>query len=93
MLSLPARMGGMGIFKPVQECKISSTNSQFISAPIVKLISRQEYDFSPRELAEEMKGLRAQVDKVSEERFKEIRDTILKHASEELKTAVKAASE
>ena len=93
MLSLPARMGGMGIFKPVQECKISSTNSQFISAPLVKLISRQEYDFRPRELAEEMKGLRAQVDKASEERFKEIRDTILKHASEELKTAVKAASE
>ena len=33
MFSLPARMGGMGIFKPTEECLISSTNSQYISAP------------------------------------------------------------
>jgi hypothetical protein len=92
-LSLPARMGGMGIFKPVQECKVSSTNSAYISAPLVKLIQRQEYDFNPRELAEEMKGLRANVDKESDERFREIRDMIIQYADEKLKQAVTAASE
>src|SRR6185437_16387812 len=35
MLSLPARMGGMGIHKPVEECLISNTNSAYISVPLV----------------------------------------------------------
>ena len=61
MLSLPARFGGMGIFKPTEECLISNTNSEYISAPLVRLIQRQVFDFDPRELAEEMKGLRVKV--------------------------------
>ena len=77
LLSMPARMGGMGIFRPVLECKISSTNSAIISAPLVKLIQRQEYDFNPSELADEMKGLRAAVDKESDIRFNEIRGKII----------------
>ena len=40
MLSLPARMGGMGIYKPVEECLISNTNSANINAPLVRLIQR-----------------------------------------------------
>ena len=55
MLSLPARMGGMGIFKPTEECLISNTNSAYISAPLVRLIQRQVFDFDPLELAGEMK--------------------------------------
>ena len=93
LLSLPARMGGMGIFKPTEECLISSTNSAYISAPLVRLIQRQEYDFDPRELVEEMKSLRADVDSESDARFKAKRDLIMEHAPAELKLAAKAASE
>ena len=56
-------------------------------------IQRQEYDFSPRQLAEEMKSLRADVDKESDERFRRIRDMIINAADEKLKHAVTAASE
>ena len=70
-----------------------STNSAFVSAPLVRLIQRQEYYFDPRELADEMKSLRAEVDKESEARCKKKRDGIMQHASEGFKLAVKAASE
>jgi len=93
MISLPARMGGLGIYKPVEECLISNTNSAYISAPLVRLIQRQEFEFDPRELAAEMKALRADVDKESDERFKTKLGFILAEAPAELKQAVRAASE
>jgi hypothetical protein len=86
-------MGGMGICKPSEECLLASTNSIYISAPLVRLIQRQEYDFNPSELAGEMKSLRAIIDKEQEERHKAKRDKILQAASTELKLTVKAASE
>ena len=93
MLSLPARMGGMGIFKPAEECLVSSANSMCISAPLVRLIQRQAFELDPRELAEEMKMLRAGVDRESDLRFKTKREVILEHAPAELRRAVIAASE
>jgi hypothetical protein len=93
MLSLPARMGGMGIFKPTEECLISSANSIYISAPLVRLIEKQAYEFDPRELAEEMKSLRAEVDSKSDARYRAKREQIMQLAPAELKLAVKAASE
>ena len=93
MLSLPARMGGMGIYKPAEECHISNINSEYISAPLVRLIQRQTFDFEPRELADQMKVLRAEVDKESDTRFKSKLEAILLAAPPELKQAVKAASE
>ena len=93
MLSLPARMGGMGIFKPTEECLISNTNSAYISAPLVRLIQRQVFDFDPLELADEMKTLRTHVAAESDSRFKAKLAVILEVASIELKQAVKAASE
>ena len=93
LLSLPARMGGMGIFKPTDECLISSTNSAFISAPLVRLIIKQEYQLDPRELAEEMKNLRAEIDKQTDARYKTKRDLSIANAPAELKMAVQAASE
>jgi hypothetical protein len=83
----------MGIYKPVEECQISSVNSAYISDPLVRLIQRQAFDFDPRELAGEMKSLRAEVDKESDERFKAKLAMILQHAPPELKLAVRAASE
>ena len=67
MLSLPARMGGLGIFKPAEECLIANNNSAYISAPLVRLIQRQVFDFDPRELAEEMKTLRGDADTESDQ--------------------------
>jgi hypothetical protein len=93
MLSLPARLGGMGIYKPNEECLISNTNSEYISSPLVRLIKRQVFEFDPRELSDEMKGLRADVDKISDERFKAKLKVILDHAPAELKHAVRAASD
>jgi hypothetical protein len=86
-------MGGMGIYKPTEECLISNTNSTFISSPLVRLIQRQVFDFDPRELSDEMKRLRADIDKESDERFKAKLTAILDHAPEELKQAVRAASD
>ena len=86
-------MGGMGISKPTEECLISNTNSAYISAPLVRLIQRQVFDFDPRELADEMKILRADVDKESDSRFKAKLAVVLEHAPAELKQAVTAASE
>src|SRR6476660_6861428 len=83
----------MGIYKPVEECLISSTNSAYISAPLVRLIQRQIFDFDPRELADAMKALRADVDTESDTRFKGKLELVLKHASSDLKLAVRAASE
>ncbi len=40
--------------------------SLHLSAPLVKLIQRQVFEFDPRELASEMKTLRAQVDAKSD---------------------------
>jgi Reverse transcriptase (RNA-dependent DNA polymerase) len=93
MLSLPARMGGMGLFKPTEECLISSTNSICISAPLVRLIQRQIFELDPRELAEETKKLMIDVDRESDVRFKTKRETVLTCAPDELKQAVTAASE
>ena len=83
----------MGIFKPTEECLISNTNSAYISAPLVRLIQRQVFDFDPLELAGEMKTLRTHVDAESDSRFKAKLAVILEVASIELKQAVKAASE
>lgn len=93
MLSRPARMGGMGIFNPTEECVIAITNSAYISRPLVRLIQKQAFEFSPRELADEMKSLRAEVDKAMDERFKTKLTRILENAPNELKEAVRASSE
>lgn len=83
----------MGIFNPTEECLISNINSSYISAPLVRLIQRQVFDFDPRELANEMKALRAEVDTKADARLKSKLEAILAHAPPELKQAVKAASE
>ena len=80
MLSLPARLGGMGIYKPAEECLIANTNSIYISDPLVRLIQRQVFDFDPRELADEMKALRTDIDKESDDRFKAKLNIVLAHA-------------
>jgi len=57
LLSLPARMGGMGILKPIDDCLVSHNNSVFVSEPLVRLVQRQEFEFDPAELSDEVKAL------------------------------------
>ena len=54
---------------------------------------KQEYHLDPRELADEMKGLRAEIDKQTDTRYRSKRDLIMAKAPEEIKMAVQAASE
>jgi len=54
LISLPARMGGLGISKPTEECLISHTNSLYVSAPLVRLVKRQEFELEPSALSEAM---------------------------------------
>ena len=93
LISLPARMGGLGICKPTDECLISHTNSVYVSAPLVRLVQRQELDFEPAALSDEIKKLRLDVDKENETRNKAKLDLIIENAPAELKLALKAASE
>ena len=86
-------MGGLGIGKPTEECMIAHTNSMYVCAPLVRLIQRQEHQFDPSELLREVKGLRTDVDKEADARFKTKLDLILNFAPSELKLAVQAASE
>jgi hypothetical protein len=93
LLSLPARMGGMGITKPTQECITSHTNSLNVCTPLVRLVQRQEFEFDPRELFEEIKKLRGDVDVENEARHKDSLKLILNGAPAELKLALQAATE
>ena len=93
LISLPARMGGLGISKPTEECLISHTNSIYVSAPLVRLVQRQELEFEPAVLSEEIKSLRLDVDEQNEARNKDKLKLIIENASDELKLALKAASE
>jgi hypothetical protein len=70
LLSLPARFGGMGIGKPTDDCKFAHQYSEHVSTPLVRLIMRQAVDLDPAELLGEIKQLRREVDKRSDERHK-----------------------
>ena len=59
----------------------------------VRLIQRQVFDFEPRELADEMRALRNDVDTESDVRLNAKLHVVLAHAPSELKIAVSAASE
>ena len=96
LLSLPARLGGMGITKPTEENKIANTNSLFVSEPLLRLVMHQEFEFEPTDILRDVKELRKVVDRESDKRNLEKKlDTILesKLATPELKLAIKACKE
>ena len=90
LLSMPARMGGMGITKPTDECLISNTNSVYVSEPLVRLVKRQEFGLDPSELLDRIKILRSEIDKANEARNQSKLNNILDLAPAELKLALKA---
>ena len=59
----------------------------------MRLVQRQELDFDPAELSDEVKKLRFDVDRENETRNKAKLELILENAPSELKLALKAASE
>jgi hypothetical protein len=62
MVSLPIRLGGLGIFDPTKESTTSHKNSLFLSEPLVHLVIRQTGVLDPHELQDEIKNLRAQIE-------------------------------
>ena len=83
----------MGISKPIEQCEVAHFNSMYVSAPLVRLITRQIAEFDPRELSDEMKTLRSDIDIQAEKRYKDKRDTLLGLVDEVMKIALKAAGE
>jgi hypothetical protein len=83
----------MGICKPTEECLISHTNSLYVSAPLIRLVQRQEFCFDPADLSDQIKKLRSDVDRENESRNKAKLELIVENAPHELKIALKAASE
>ena len=79
LLSLPARCGGMGILNPTVECVFAHSNSNLITQPLLRLILRQETDFDPTELETAVKDIRKDIDKQSDNRYKERMNLILTH--------------
>ena len=55
ILGLPARFGGLGLYKPTEECQLAHDNSLLISLPLVRLISRQEAELDPKAIMDETK--------------------------------------
>ena len=62
VLSLPARFGGLGILKPNVISVDAHENSMRLSAPLVKLIIKQEMNLEPTEINFDVKQTRMQID-------------------------------
>jgi len=83
----------MGILDPTLECDFAHANSLLISAPLVRLILRQESDFDPVELEISTKEIRKHIDKLCDEKYKERARNISLHATEEIKQSMKLSTE
>jgi hypothetical protein len=93
ILALPARLGGLGLFQPTEACKASHENSLLVSAPLVRLILRQEAELDPAALSDEIKAIRKQVDAETEEWHKAKYEALYAAASPEMKLCLKVACE
>jgi len=93
ILALPARFGGLGVFKPMDECELAHANSLLISLPLVRLISRQEAELDPVSLGDEIKGIRRQMDSESEKRHKARLDELNAVAPASMQLCLKVANE
>ena len=83
----------MGICKPTEQCTTSHSNSNYVCAPLVRLVQRQELGFDPAQLYVEVRKLRGDVDTQNEQRSKARLELVLENAPSELKLALKAATE
>ena len=93
VLSLPARMGGLGISLPHINCISAHANSLKVSAPLIRLIARQELDLDPRELATQVKHLRAQIDESADKDQALKLQQLIERADDGMKFALKVSAE
>ena len=89
VLSLPARFGGLGILKPNVISVDAHENSMRLSAPLVKLIIKQEMNLEPTEINFDVKQTRMQIDEDIEKMQKAKLEQLLLEAPEVLKSAMK----
>ena len=93
LLSLSARLGGMGITNPTEEAEIASVNSIYVSDPLVRLVTRQEFALDPAALLAQIKTLRRDVDKRNDERHARKRKVILTDAPRDILVAMDISSD
>ena len=93
LLSLPARLGGMGITKPTEEAAIASANSMYVSDPLVRLVARQEFALDPTALLDQIKKLRRDVDRRNDERHAQKRKVVLTDAPRDIIVAMDISSD
>ena len=93
VLSLPARLGGLGIPKPNVECVNAHENSVKLSTPLIRLVLRQEKHLNPEDLRMEIFHGRNQIEQETEKLQKMKREQILERAKPELKLAMKTTIE
>jgi hypothetical protein len=93
ILSLPARLGGLGIFNPSADCDTAHRNSLLLSEPLVDLVARQAHTFDPEDLREATKTIRAQLDCDQEQAHKEKFDQLYTVVSPMMQINLKVARE
>ena len=89
ILSLPARLGGLGISKPHVNSDFAHENSKKLSAPLIRLVLRQEFELDPCEIVDEVKHLRMQIDDASDKLQAAKLEAVLTQASAPMKIAMK----
>ena len=93
LLSLPARLGGLGIFNPVTACVAAYENSRVLSEPLMDLVLRQQSDFDPIALRGEVATLRTGLDGDLERANIAKFDLLFDAAPSTLKVCLKVARE
>ena len=93
VISLPARLGGLGIAKPNVACVDAHIHSVMISDPLTKLILRQEQELDPEEIATEVFHLKQQIEEETEKLQKLKLQQLMEMAPPEMKLALKSTTE
>src|SRR6185437_14020565 len=93
VLSLPARLGGLGITKPNVDCVNSHENSVKLSTPLIRLILRQEKYLDPEDIRMDVFHGRNEIDQETEKLQKLKLEQLLEIAPDSLKAAMKTTVE
>ena len=59
LLSLPAKLGGLGIFNPAERALSSFSYSEALCFPLISLVLKQADCFDPSELQKDQNNIRA----------------------------------
>ena len=90
-MALPARFGGLGIFNPVEKCKINFEYSTELCHPLVSLIKKQADSFDPSEVHADQKAIKDKQEFDLEYRHGVAISTLSMNASKPLQRAIAVA--